>query len=391
MHQPSTLQNFPFALGDIMQLASDASEACARSTQHTTKVHASDVIRDAFNVSEACIVAQETNSTDLAERIARIAKYVEPPASSDWVAIRHDLFGLSPTFLRKTYQAVAHGKAVCDRGTLFLQALMLRHIVGCLAAQQPVPESHLGNRQTAARSLVRTARLQKSMFSGNSNDFSCATLAVKYYDDCMYSDNYLITVNNVCDEQQRGKPNNIVSRVKTALLSVDNTNVNHSVIMVDDINRCDITKHINYGRNIHLIGNKSDVRFVIVVSGIVNQDKHDRLHKETYGGRVRLDKSLLRDVFSGYCSDRTNHVTNKIGVTNWMQSATASNSPAPHTRTDVRGVPFARLQEVQSERITDLLTDQLFEDDTDDETVISSNKVAREFFGYKGLPDLGLK
>jgi hypothetical protein len=186
------------------------------------------------------------------------------------------------------------------------------------------------------------------------------------------ADDYLVNVSELgarvptCAE--------LIDRARVALKRPPKENINHNILMTSCINDNDMTVLAQcIGNNIHVAGNFDDVRFIVVVSDVPDRNKPDD-PPAAYEGRFRLDKSRLKEAFLG----RTDH-----------RSSFGIRSEADWKRDLVRAVPVpAELdQPVFRSTAIQLNSEQKEEENTDDD-VISRGQVAREFFGYKGLPDL---
>lgn len=238
------------------------------------------------------------------------ASPVKLPPSSDWAPIGNGVECLSPPPLRTT--STSHEE--CNSSRYLARVLTLRYMATRLAmhwAKQQETNT-CAEILDAERSLVETAKAQRCVISQlyENTDYitdNTTTLAVKSQDEAP-GDGYLVTVNKIRDSSPAGQ--NILSRARTVLFNAKKWRANHNILMFDNLenfaqHEMHESKHKVFDSNIHVIGSPEKIRYISIVSDLINaNERFDPLEEELNEGRFRLDKRLLKDAFLGQTSLR---------------------------------------------------------------------------------------
>ncbi len=374
-------------LFDIFQLFADARNSATVSYRQDEISSLIDL------VTAACHRAEETASRyyDVAntfpvfeglpwdDALDEIWDDLHIPKGLEWTSVGTDLTAICPTVLRT---GSYHDRCkLPDAGGFLLRALVWRYLATRLAmlrTSQKIKGYHpLFSLDAVRRSLIHTAKTQREMLDtilmADTNVAGDMTaLAVSQHAAASFN-SYLVTVSELSGGDKDAFK--LTSRAKFALNNVKNPEINHKVIMSDDI-----PSAFEYGDSycwgdqpIHLVGNPDEVRFVFVVSGVPDNDDRPP-SDEIYEGRFRLSKSGLRDAFAGLPSDEARF----YGGLEFYRAAYQTISIDPmypdrsvlHSAADKLGLDYHAPEAVKND------------------SLISRSKVAREFFGYKGLAEL---
>ena len=191
-------------------------------------------------------------------------------------------------------------------------------------------------------------------------------LAVAPRDD-EYFDSYLVSVNEFSAGSVGMKT--VVARAKQALETTRHISIKHHILITDDISRdfaLDGT-YFQYDRQIHLVGNPDNVKFCIFVSNVPDHNRPlDPV--DLSEGRFRLSRSRLRDAFLGVARDEANIHETALPISTGNRRLMLA--PNLFQFPDCSG---ATAQDLSGEEKSDGL--------------ISRERVARVFFGYKGISD----
>jgi hypothetical protein len=179
-----------------------------------------------------------------------------------------------------------------------------------------------------------------------------------------YFNSYLVSVNEfTAGSMAMGA---VVARAKNALDTAQGS-IRHNILITDDIGRdseLDGT-YCQHDHRIHLVGDPSDLKYFIFVSDVPD---HNRPFDSApfSEGRFRVSRSRLRDAFLGKAEELSDPGANKRSHSGWTKpfAPNVVRFPSPPVAEKVT------LAEVH-----------------DDEPVLRG-RIARVFFGYKGLPDI---
>lgn len=173
---------------------------------------------------------------------------------------------------------------------------------------------------------------------------------------------YLLAVN--CLSRTAVDTSNFVARAKSALDAAKTSDGHHVILIADNLRESSKGMPFSYEQdgNVHLVGDANKIRFVIVCSLV--PEKRAVAEEDVADGSCPLSVSRLRAAFLDGA---------KVESRYYFLAKRRSEFPKIESKIHVG-------------------RDELDEDSSpsidDSRSVISRTKLARRFFGYKGLPDI---
>jgi hypothetical protein len=376
----------PLAIHDILQLASrepfDESYqsglieyltwACRHFDRRSARWRAAPAPR--FDEPVHFGYGKRTQSFDQDEIPINDPTFVDAqvPACLHWVQISKGVAGLSPAVLHST-----HPNQVDHAACFLVRALTLRYLAARLAMEQDaLPDDP----REAERSLLLTAKTQRTMLSVLATEVQIfsegMTLAIKSQENeqCY---GYLIRNIELCEVESAN--HSLISRAQAALFqNKENENCEcHSILMTDSLKVHSIRgrSHRVFDHGIHLIGNPDEVKYIILVSGVSNRSEKsswpEKDYTDPYKGRFRISSSKLRDKFLG----RTSTSAAKWNDSGPVQFARHA-SPLSYVYSFGGFPPLdVEMDDANGHGV----------EESESETLISNRRIARRFFGYRGL------
>jgi hypothetical protein len=288
-----------------------------------------------------------------------------------------DLMVVSPTMLRG-----GRFHAPCDlpdeRSGVFIRSLGWRYLTALVAMKKltmlelPQVESLLAETQRALLSTARTQRraIRHVLPAGENvaGDLTALTWTSSGEDHFVTR---LICVTEFRNDGFGVEP--LLSRARAVLADQEISHLNHSIWITDDMSGTFVPNrtYCQHDENINLVGNPDDGRFFIFVSDVPDHNRPSD-SADRGEGRFRLNRSRLRDTFLGIVKEERDLY------------------PAHLPRTTV--LPTLRLSSRGRGLSVRFGTDDVHLEPPSvterSDTVISRQKTARVFFGYKGLTDL---
>jgi hypothetical protein len=352
-------------------------------------VDLTDIMRLASNVADARVREQE-KTRQVGSPEVKWRNRQDPPDPFDWALKR----------LRITYEASAYA-----RTTFFLHALAWHHLMhkGLVCAHELATNWFVASPAGAGHQFDFVAVDQlPNMLSdapdGGATLANCGLFTVR----SAKCDAHLITINQLCDLYLHNETD-LVACAKDVLRCKDIDGTINNIVMLDSAELLS-RKHRSYqvyDRNVHLVGNPDEVRFVIFVSELTETKEPTKPPEEApYEGRFRISKSLLRDAFVGRHDKAADHPV-KESVTTFLQELAAHNAIEHAGKTSWAWAyrPNFQLQNRRGTRAffpqfgasasgkSSLINPLVDVSGGADETLISKSRIARTFFGFKGLPD----
>jgi hypothetical protein len=386
MQQASTRNNLPLSLEKIIRLASDAREAFIRSHQNERTL-------------QLCNKPCKTQSDDSESNSISSSKAVGQKTTA-WVSLGRDVACLDPDLLSETYKCFDFRKTD-TRAVITMIRVLKAHYISHIVASTKY-KKYMGNqersKQDAEWSFARAAETQISFISNIFETFNIenrveyATIALKQ-NKASADRGYLVTINTIFD--RNGLSANVLNKAifDAKLRNTDLTG--HSVILMDDIRQFDIHFHRVYEPNVHVVGNQDDIRFVIVVSDLLDQAKNTMLPDNTQEECFSLNKRGLDRLFLGARREASNHRTFCYPYFVGHVGSRPISQAKPEVGSNDSCLPGVlalsdhnyAVEQRQADHIE--IVGQAASGPR--ETLISPTKVARSFFGYRGLRQLDSK
>lgn len=362
----------PIAVGSILKLAADARCSPIQLNKSISISEIIDVLLDSRHQAELAASAADNSIFKRLINERRTENYSVAALRDwlEWTLVGNAMNVLCPTVLRTgQYHEQCN---VPGEGRFLLRTLAWRYLASRLMIRRATHfgATPLSNLDDVEKALVLTAKAQRKMLTRMAitrteiaGDFLALTVI-----PCAHSDaSYLVNVSELCDVEKN--TSRLFERAHQAITTTAKQRVNHNIVMTSDISDatgCSIA--YSHDHPVHLVGNSDEIRFIVVVSALPDQNFPKDDPDDTYEGRFRLNKRRLRDVFRG--------VSEQPSLFN-SEAAVGKMSKNDNT---VTHVPSSTHSEGQYN--IHLPKDALRQEA---EPAISRRRIARAFFGYRGL------
>jgi hypothetical protein len=408
-----------------------------RSINPTLPIGLSDIRRLAADAMAACGPPGNSEPDDNSDKTASHRSQMVLPDASDWVSIGDNLLCLSRDFLSRSYQAFADSTVCFEPSALLLQALTRRY----LAAENTRTMYGSHEYLAAARAFIRAIGAHDAMLSRmrSCGDLrilaNAGTMATSLPSSTLdeypstldeYVGSYWVCVNKI-DIHKRVTNSMALARIAHEVVCTHDGDPNSFVVLVDNVNSMQLEHHcrFNYRERVHICGDINHINFVIFVAALNEpRERATTIYVDDVVD-VGVKRSALRDMFIGQARRVEKSIDNTLsGVTigrntvainylhgvHWkvvsgMKTGQVSKSTVSGEADDHSKISRARqrlssrqLKVVTDNSVVTAWSDRVVKGEPqrkgarnylprshDDDGLISSSRVARQFFGYKGL------
>lgn len=353
-----------FALTGVMEAVCQRAEAVARSI---------DVDVDAGDAIE--LNAVENRLLGVHDTFAS----VDIPECLEWTDIGHNVAALTHPALGAGPYYSSYEEA--RDTTVFAAAIAWKYLAARFAFHQaalgPRPSRYAWKNgydyfQSTQRAVVSAARTQRKVWGsldldGKSLSGQCVALTIQKQSSS--ADAHLFAISDFGSNSPL--TDLLKSKAIDALNAIKKVGVNHAVIFADSFNSSTHGADVELPlTGVHVFGRSNQIRYLCIVSRV----SHHTASKHDTDSSISLSKPHLRDAF--WRRDSSASRSAKIEETRRSLGVTVSDElPAMQVATNSDGRSLQRI------RVVDPMENVV----ASSGPVLSRSKVAREFFGYRGL------